>query len=264
MSMSMSTPSAQTDPLLCIQACCPHMTQRDALMWSSALKAPMLRYNISSQHQVAAFVGEVVVETGGFVELLENMNYSAQGLMNEWPSRFPTMAFAMTYARQPEKIGNFVYANRMGNGPPASGDGYLYRGRGLMQTTGKEEYIPLAKAYGRTTADMAAWMETPNGAAEAACWDWVNMKCGAMADAWQITALSIRINGGTTALQDRIDMCNLALKALGTAHPATATVIDTGQIKAVPVISAAAPEASATADSLMAQELLQPGLNFNG
>jgi putative chitinase len=203
-------------------ASCPHMSSYNINVWSTAFRGPLERYKITSVHQLAAFIGQVVVESGGFTELVENMNYSAQGLRNTWPQRFPSLALAMQYARQPEKIGNFVYANRMGNGPPESGDGYLFRGRGALQTTGREAYTKLANAYGRTPADMASWMETPSGAAEAGCWDWINLDCGALADAWALTKLSIRINGGTIGLDDRIAMCNIALKALGASVPSNA------------------------------------------
>ncbi|MCU0728992.1 MAG: hypothetical protein MUF41_02655, partial [Sphingopyxis sp.] len=98
--------------------------------------------------RLAHFLAQTATETGGFRALSENLNYSATGLVATWPSRFPTRAAAEEYAMQPEKLANAVYANRLGNGPPESGDGWRYRGRGLIQLTGRDNYVARARETG--------------------------------------------------------------------------------------------------------------------
>ena len=108
--------------------------------WHESLLEVLPQYNITDIARTAAFMAQCAHESGGFTMLSENLNYSAQGLMGVFKKYFPTAELANAYARQPEKIANRVYANRMGNGPEESGDGYKFRGRGLIQLTGKDNY----------------------------------------------------------------------------------------------------------------------------
>ena len=152
---------------------------------------------------MAAFIGQCSHESGGFRTLNENLNYSAQGLRNTWPSRFPDDATANAYARQPEKIANKVYGGRMGNGPEASGDGWRYHGRGLIQLTGKANYQAAGAALGVdlvANPDLAA---TPKYAALTAGWYWDTHKLNALADKQDNTAITKAINGSTLGLIDR-------------------------------------------------------------
>ena len=109
-------------------------------VWEAALNTTFDRFDISHPLRQAAFIGQAAHESGNFKMLVENLNYRAETLMKVWPKRFPTLEFAKQYERDPKKIANSVYANRMGNRDEASGDGFRFRGRGLFQTTGHAGY----------------------------------------------------------------------------------------------------------------------------
>lgn len=178
--------------------------------------------NIVGQHfglfqnpkRMAAFLAQIAHESGGFNFVQEGLNYSAQGLMKTWPRRFPTLASARPYARNPEKIANKVYANRMGNGPESSGDGFKFRGRGLIQLTGRDNYTRFARSIGRTLDQTVAYLETPEGAVASAAWFWDINKLNVYADKDDFVGLTRRINGGTIGLADRKHHYDIALKAL--------------------------------------------------
>ena len=154
-------------------------------------------------------------ESGGFKHLAENLNYSAKGLQLTWPSRF-TPDVAAVYARNPEKIANKVYADRMGNGSEASGDGWHYRGRGLIQTTGKANYQALANHLGLSLQEAVDYCETIKGAVESACFYWMKNNLNDLADRNEITVMTKRINGGTIGLQDRLNKYNKITALLNT------------------------------------------------
>lgn len=169
----------------------------------AALNTVLPKYNITSVERVAAFLAQCGHESADFTILKENLNYSAAGLSKTWPKRFPTEAAAMPYNRNPEKIANRVYADRMGNGPEASGDGFKFRGRGAIQLTGKENYTKFAASIGKTLDEAVAYTETLAGAIESACWFWNTNKLNDIADKKDMVALTKRINGGTIGLEDR-------------------------------------------------------------
>lgn len=186
-----------------------------ASVWALALAGPMQGAEITTPHRVAAFIGQCAVESGGFTANAENLRYThAERICAVWPSRFPDVASATPFVNNPPKLANRVYANRMGNGPPESGDGWRFRGLGLIQITGREEYTAFAASVGRTVEDAAAWAATPDGAAASACWFWTWKNLNPIADLWALTDLTRRINGGTIGLPDRISACNAALAAL--------------------------------------------------
>jgi putative chitinase len=161
------------------------------------------RYEITTIERVAAFLAQCGHESADFTVLKENLNYSAEGLAKVFPKRFPTVAAAQPYNRNPEKIANKIYSDRMGNGPEASGEGYKFRGRGAIQLTGKENYTKFANSIDKSLDEAVAYTETLAGAIESACWFWSTNKLNALADATDIVALTKRINGGTIGLEDR-------------------------------------------------------------
>lgn len=168
-----------------------------------AFSTVLPRYEITTIERVAAFLAQCGHESADFTVLKENLNYSADGLHKVFPKRFPTLESAQPYNRNPEKIANKIYSDRMGNGPEASGDGYKFRGRGAIQLTGKENYSRFAASLGMDLTAAVAYCETLEGAIESACWFWSTNKLNALADATDIVALTKRINGGTIGLEDR-------------------------------------------------------------
>jgi putative chitinase len=168
-----------------------------------AFSTVLPKYEITSVERVAAFLAQCGHESADFTVLKENLNYSAEGLSKVFPKRFPSVAAAQPYNRNPEKIANKIYADRMGNGPEASGEGYKFRGRGAIQLTGKENYSKFAASVDKSLDEAVAYCETLEGAIESACWFWSTNKLNALADATDIVALTKRINGGTIGLEDR-------------------------------------------------------------
>jgi putative chitinase len=161
-----------------------------------------------TNNQAAHFFGQCAHESGGFKVFQENLNYSAQGLNGIFKKYFPTVASTTGYARKPEKIANKVYANRMGNGPESSGDGWKFRGRGPIQLTGKSNYTAFAADIGRpdvlTNPDIVA----TELAFESALWFFRKNGLFAIADKGVtdavITQITKRVNGGTHGLDDRL------------------------------------------------------------
>ena len=189
--------------------------------WSAALAAPMASSGVTTPRRVAMFVGQCAVESGGFTALVECLNYSADRLCVVWPNRFiPGSALTASCAADPAALANYVYADRMGNGPEGSGDGYQFRGRGLIQLTGRSAYSRFARSLGKPLdAAFLAWCATPDGAAQSACWFWAANGLNSLSDGWQVTTVTRRINGGLNGLADRLTACNRALAALGAVHP---------------------------------------------
>ena len=164
--------------------------------------------------RMAAFLAQVAHESGGFNFVKEGLSYSAASLTKTWPKRFTSLAMAQPYARKPEKIANKVYANRMGNGTEASGDGYKFCGRGLIQLTGKDNYSRFAKSLGISLDEAVKYLETAEGAVASAGWFWDANKLNIYADKGDFVGLTKRINGGTIGLADRKHHYDIALKAL--------------------------------------------------
>lgn len=186
---------------------------KDQTAWVAALNAVLPRYDIITRSRIAMFLAQCGHESLGFTVLAENLNYSAEALRRTWPKRFPGN-LADQYARQPERIANRVYANRMGNGPEGSGDGWKHRGRGLIQLTGASNYRMFARAVGRPYEGIAAYLETPEGAVESAGWFWSVNSLNQLADTGNVEAATKRINGGLHGLADRQARYKQALKIL--------------------------------------------------
>ena len=173
-----------------------------------ALVNVLPRYEITTVERVAAFLAQCGHESADFTILQENLNYSAKGLSATWPKRFVSEAAAAPYNRNPEKIANKVYADRMGNGPEGSGDGWKYRGRGAIQLTGHDNYKSFATDVGLSIDDAIVYVESLDGAVESAAWFWWRNNLNQWVDKNDIVTLSKRINGGTLGLQERVDHYN--------------------------------------------------------
>ena len=172
--------------------------------WVEPLEEVFHRYEINTPERQAAFIGQCAHESMNFTRLEENLNYSAEGLMKTWPSRFPTLEAAQPYHRNPEKIANKVYAGRMGNGPEETGEGWLYHGRGLIQLTGKDNYTLAGDALNMDFIHSPDYVLVPKYAALTAGWYWNKRGLNKEADAKDFTGMTKKINGGTIGLDDRI------------------------------------------------------------
>jgi putative chitinase len=180
--------------------------------WTRVLNLLLPDYEINNPKRVAAFLAQCIHESGGFVFLRENLNYKAESLMKVWPRHFPTLEIAKAYQRNPEKIANKAYANRMGNGDENSGDGWRFSGRGLIQLTGKTNYQNFADSIETSLEEIPEYLETFEGAVQSACWFWETNNLNPLADRGDIVALTKKINGGTIGLEDRIKHYNHALE----------------------------------------------------
>ena len=183
--------------------------------WVEPLNETFNRFQILTPRQQAAFIGQCGHECGNFRILEENLNYKAATLMRLWPKRFPTLEFANQYAGNPKKIANMVYASRMGNRDDASGDGYRFRGRGCIQTTGSANYFHAGKALGVDFIMNPDLVATPQYAALTAGYFWSTHSCNALAEAADWVKLTKKINGGTIGLDDRVKHTNHALAVIG-------------------------------------------------
>jgi putative chitinase len=165
------------------------------------------KFGINTPLRVAHFLAQCGHESGGFRVTQENLNYSAKGLMGIFKKYFPSEAIANQYARQPQKIANKVYANRMANGSEASGDGYKFRGRGYIQLTGRDNYTQFGKAIGEDIVNNPDSVSTKYALASAA-WFWSKNGLNKLADGGAtdsvVTSITKRVNGGTIGLPDRI------------------------------------------------------------
>ncbi len=175
--------------------------------WALALAPACRAHDICTKWRVAHFLATVLHESGDLTRLVENLNYSAEGLLRTWPQRF-TPADAQRMGRtaghpaNERAIAERAYGGRMGNGPEGSGDGYLFRGRGLIQVTGRDNYRAAAEALGVPLDRLLPWMETREGAATSAAWWWTAHGCNALADENDIVALRRRVNGGVIGLEE--------------------------------------------------------------
>jgi putative chitinase len=160
------------------------------------------------------FLAQIAHETGGLTRSVENLNYSAERLTKIWPTRFPTIESARPFANNPEKLANKVYSNRMGNGPPESGDGYRYRGRGYIQITGKDGYRQTGLRAG---IDLVANPERAIASEDAlrvACAFWKWKELNPLCDARNFEEVTRRINGGLIGYDDRLEWLEKVRQAL--------------------------------------------------
>ena len=181
--------------------------------WLDPLTSAFERFEINTPERQAAFIGQCAHESANFKTLQENLNYSAKGLTATWPSRFPSEDAAQPFHRQPEKIANKVYSGRMGN--LDEGDGWKYRGRGLIQLTGKDNYRLASDALGVDFVKDPDLVLTKEYAALTAAWFWDKSRLNAFADANDIEGMTKKINGGIIGLDDRKKHIAHALEVLG-------------------------------------------------
>lgn len=186
--------------------------------WHEALTEILPEYEITTPSRVAMFLAQCAHESGGFKALKENLNYRWQSLRKLFPKYFPNDQIAQQYAALPNKqesIANRIYANRMGNGDEASGDGFRYCGRGLIQLTGKNNYLLFAGSIETPVEEMPEYLATFEGAVQSACWFWETNSLNQWADRGDVLTCTKRINGGTIGLEDRVKHYNHALHVLG-------------------------------------------------
>ncbi len=187
------------------ERCMPGL--KDADEWFAAIDAHLPEFNIDDVNEVAMFLAQTAHESSGYKTLSENLNYSSKGLLKTFSKYFKTQAEADAYARQPERIANRVYANRMSNGSESSGDGWKFRGRGIIQITGKDNYTRFSQdTFGddRILKDPS-YLSTPDGSVYSACWYWNSRNINPPASRGDVTAVTRLINGGTIGLKDRQD-----------------------------------------------------------
>jgi putative chitinase len=195
--------------------------------WHAALCAPqdelggstlLNEYDINTPKRIAAFIAQCAHESGSFAVIEENLNYKPQALRRLFSKYFPDDVLAQQYCARPNKqeaIANRIYANRMGNGDEHSGDGFRFRGRGLIQLTGRDNYQAFADSLEMSINDVPAYLATFEGAAQSACWFWEKNNLNRWADAGDIKELTRRINGGFIGLDDRIKHYEHALHIIG-------------------------------------------------
>ena len=186
--------------------------------WHHALEQLLPDYEINTSRRMAAFIAQCAHESGGFTTLKENLNYKPMSLRKLFPKYFDTDELAQQYCSKPNKqaaIANRIYANRMGNGDEASGDGYRFSGRGLIQLTGRATWQEFADSIETSLSDLNEYMQTFEGACQSACFFWESRKLNQYADAGDIVTLTRKINGGTIGLEDRKKHYEHALHILG-------------------------------------------------
>lgn len=188
--------------------------------WYDAMCQILPEYEITTPERVSAWLAQCAHESGYFKFLKENLNYKAASLRKVFGKYFPTDEMAADYAGRPNKqeaIANRVYANRMGNGDEASGDGFRYLGRGLIQLTGKNNYTLFAASIDTPLEEIPEYLQTFEGAVQSACWFWDQNNLNRFADTRDIVTMSKRINGGTIGMEDRIMKYEKCLKMFGAA-----------------------------------------------
>jgi predicted chitinase len=189
----------------------------DGQTWVPALISGFAQFGLSTNKRIAAAIGQFLVEAGqNFQEIEEDLTYThASRLVQIFPSFFPTEAAAQPYVNNPVGLGNKVYASRLGNGNEASGDGYRFRGRGLIQLTGRDEYTEFGATVSMTADQAAAYCETPIGAAISGCWYLASRDCLPYADVWNIARVTLLVNGrAMTDYAKRLAFSNAMLNAL--------------------------------------------------
>lgn len=193
----------------------PNATSHNISKYVHSLNQHMASFGVVTPLRAAHFIAQIAHESGSFRFNQENLNYSAKALRLVFGKYFPSDELAQAYARQPEKIANRVYGNRMGNGPEESGDGWKYRGRGLIQLTGFDNYSRCGEALGLDlTGHPDQVADDPDVSIMAVGWFWQTNKLNSLADADDVKAVTKRINGGYHGLDDRMAFLERAKNVL--------------------------------------------------
>jgi putative chitinase len=213
-------------------------TNKEVEAWCEELNKALPKYDITTDQRIAGFISQCAHESMDFNALSENLNYREETLNKVFSRYFgPGKRNAAEYAKNPEKIANYVYmdefrTSKLGNTQP--GDGWRFRGRGLKQLTGRDNYTRFAKDYDMTAEQAAEWLETKEGALASALWFWNTNKLNAIADTGNVAALTKKINGGDIGLADRQARHARAIAALGgkiTAPVPTAVAASGGALR---------------------------------
>jgi len=167
------------------------------------INAAIEQADLSTPQRLAAFLAQCGHESDSFRYLEENLNYKAESLMQVWHSHFPTPEIAQEYAHQPQRIASRAYGGRMGNGPEETGEGWLYRGSGWLQLTGKDNFHALSQHTGIDFVSNPDAVRTPEGAAVSAVYFWNKHNLNQLADEGNIAQMTHVINGGTIGLENR-------------------------------------------------------------
>jgi putative chitinase len=191
----------------------PQAKKENLEKYCDALNSAFDEFEIDTPKRQAMFLAQVAHESGNFSAVSENLNYKAETLSKVFPKYFRDRD-PNDYAKQPEKIANLVYGGRMGNGDEDSGDGYRYRGRGLIQLTGHDNYEACGSELEVNLHETPDYLTTPEGAARSAAWFWFNNDLNAVADDGDILKCTKKINGGTIGLEDRTAHYEHALSIL--------------------------------------------------
>lgn len=190
------------------------LSSKVSATWIDPLNATLERFQIEEPLHIAAFLAQIGHESALLSAVQENLNYSASGLRAVFPKYF-TMAEAEQYARKPQAIANRVYANRMGNGDEASGDGWKFRGRSPVMVTGKDNYEACGAALGIDLIQEPDILVNPEYGAQAAGWFWQSRNLNKLAEAGDFDAITRRINGGMNGAADRNALWKKAKVAMG-------------------------------------------------
>lgn len=186
-----------------LKECLPKAKEANLEKFIDGLNETFEVFDISTPKRVAMFLAQTGHESGNFAATQENLNYSAKGLVGTFKKYFPTEESAAAYARNPQKIANRVYGGRMGNGPESSGDGYKYRGRGVIQLTGKDNYTACGKALDLDLINDPDQVAQNPVAILSAGWFWDTRRLNQWCDKGDVLTVTKRINGGTIGLEDR-------------------------------------------------------------
>lgn len=181
--------------------------------WLKPLNDAFEKFQINTPRRQAAFLGQCMVESGKFTHLTENLNYSAQRIMQVFPAKFKGVD-PTPYAMNPEKFANRVYAGIIGNGDEASGDGYKFRGRGVIQLTGRANYRDCGKGIGVDLEANPDYVSTPEGAIMSAAFYFKNRGLNELADTWNLDEVTRKVNSAKLGLAERKTYSEQALKAL--------------------------------------------------
>jgi putative chitinase len=206
-------------------------TNREPKPWFDASQELFAKYQINTVNRIAGFMAQCAHESNDFRTLEENLNYSVDALNRVFPRYFgPGKRNAVDYARNPQKLANYVYMDEfrsksgaLGNTQP--GDGWRFRGRGIKQLTGRNNYAAFGRTVGMTAEQAADYIATPKGAFESACWFWSTRRLNAVADTDDIVRMTQIINGGDIGLTDRRNRYNRAKAILNstTSQPRPVT-----------------------------------------
>ena len=213
---------------------------KDVDSWHEALVDVLPKYDITTASRIAHFISQCAHESNNFRSLEENLNYSEKSLTKVFGRYFGNAPkrSAKEYANKPEKIANYVYMDefrtyKMGN--TKAGDGWLFRGRGLKQLTGRENYTGFGKFVGMSAEQAAEYVATPKGAVESACWFWDTKKLNSIADSDDVTKMTKVINGGNIGLADRQARYKKAMSVLeGSVSVATSAPKSTSKSTSSP------------------------------